>query len=63
METGTREAQTEFHRLAAAAIRAGVLTEQERDIICRRGHRKQVYWARHLLDLRAVLKDRGYRGE
>ena len=56
-------AQVEFHRLAAAAIRAGVLTERERDVICRRGHRKQRYWRRHLDDLRAILQERGWTGE
>lgn len=52
------EDRRRFFALAAAAIRAGRLTAQERDAIARVGHRKQGYWRRHLRDLRAVLAER-----
>ena len=55
----TPDARRLFYRLADAAIRAGLLTPRERDIIARPGTRKASYWARHLRDLRAVLRDRG----
>ena len=32
-------------------VSAGVITRKESDMICRRGHRKERYWKRHLLDL------------
>lgn len=39
-----------FFRLAKMAIKAGLLTDQGRDMIWKRG-RKAGYWSRHLLDL------------
>ena len=59
--SSTKHSQREFYRLAAAAIRAGLLTAGERDTICRPGTRKAGYWARHLHDLRAVVKERWVR--
>lgn len=47
-----------FYRLSAEAIEAGLLTPAERDVISRKGTRKERYWARHLRDLRAVLAER-----
>jgi len=55
-------ARRRFYRLSWWAINNGLLTPAERDTIARIGHRKQRYWARHLLDLRAVLRERtGHR--
>lgn len=55
--------ETTFFRLAAWAIRWGLLIEQERDTICRRGSRKQGYWARHLRDLRDIVSYRREHGQ
>jgi hypothetical protein len=55
------EDRRRFYALAAAAIRGGLLTVTERDVICRTGTRKAGYWARHLRDLRAVLAERRER--
>lgn len=52
-----------FYAEAQAAIRAGRLTPQERDMIARRHSRKAGYWGRHLRDLREWLSERGAPGE
>ena len=40
------------------AVSEGVLTSRELDIICRKGHRKNGYWNRHLLDLIDIITQR-----
>jgi hypothetical protein len=50
--------RTRFYDLAQKAIRAGLLTEKERDIISRRGTRKEWAWGRHYRDLKEVLAER-----
>lgn len=52
------DASAEFYKLSGKAIRAGLLTAEERDMICRRGTRKYGYFARHLRDLCDVLAER-----
>jgi hypothetical protein len=44
--------------MASKAIKAGLLTEDERDMICRAGTRKRNYWCRHLRDLQEILRRR-----
>ena len=40
-----------YRVIAKRLIRGGVITHKESDVVCRRGHRKERYWKRHLLDL------------
>jgi hypothetical protein len=54
------QCRNEFYRLSRLAIAAGKLTAAERDIICRPGTRKYIYFGRHLLDLKTVLAERGF---
>lgn len=51
-------ARREFHHLSRWAMGAGLLTEAERDLLCRRGTRKARYWCKHLVNLRQVLGGR-----
>lgn len=53
-----REARTEFFRKAKEAKAAGLVTQQEIDMIYRPGTRKQNYWKRHTYDLEWVIRDR-----
>jgi len=55
----TNDVQTEFWTLARAAIRAKKLTMDEAKIIVQ-GGRKTHYWDRHLLNLKNILRDRGF---
>jgi len=65
-ETGIRpeaglsisEARREFFRVAAEAVRDGLITQKEVDVIYRPGSRKQVYFSRHLYDLNWLIRDR-----
>ena len=50
--------RSQYYRLAAQAIEAGILTEKEKDLICHAGTRKMPYFGRHLRDLCAVIEDR-----
>lgn len=49
---------TRYWKLAYAAIRAGLLTKKEADLICRSGTRKWGYWAKHCRKLEAFLAPR-----
>ena len=46
---------TLYWLLARWAIGQGLISEDEAKLIARAGTRKQGYWARHLVDLCAVL--------
>ena len=46
---------TLYWSLAKWAIGQGLISEDEAKLIARAGTRKQGYWARHLVDLCAVL--------
>jgi len=50
--------QTTFWTEARQAIRGGLLSQAEAQVIARAGTRKAAYWARHLADLRAVVAQR-----
>ncbi len=52
------EAQRAFNRLAAQGVAAGLIPRREVAVICRAGHGKEIYWARHLIDLEAILAER-----
>jgi hypothetical protein len=59
---------TQFWRLAHSAISEGLLKREEACLVARVGHRKQIYWARHVRDLEALIARRsseteGYRRE
>lgn len=49
---------TQFWLLARKAIRLGLVTEREVEIIRRAQTRKEPYWGRHLYNLRAIVKER-----
>jgi len=51
-------AKIEYYRQAKQAVRLGLLTEQERDLIARRGTRKECYWGAHLVRLSLLLSER-----
>ena len=46
---------TLYWALARWAVGQGLITEAQAKLIARAGTRKQGYWARHLVDLCAVL--------
>ncbi len=54
----TGNARLRYFRLARWAMGHGLLTWQEVRVIARLGTRKECYWSRHLLDLRAVVRAR-----
>lgn len=48
-----------YHILEILLIEHKHLTQLQSDIICRKGHRKERYWKRHIIDLcEFVLENR-----
>lgn len=54
------EARDAFYETASWAMERALLNRMERDIICRRGHRKEWYWVRHLRDLHDIVALRAF---
>lgn len=56
--TPTAHYRIAFYRLAREAVRLGLLTVEERDLLRRARTRKSNYWGGHLVRLRALLRER-----
>lgn len=52
------ECRNQYWKLARWAMDESLLTKDEAYAIARVGHRKEIYWGRHLLDLMEIIKDR-----
>jgi hypothetical protein len=48
----------QFYHLAGRAVRAGLVTSREVNIIARPGTRKARYWRRHVDDLQSLIERR-----
>lgn len=63
----SREAYDLYQRLERLCIAENLITQQQSDIITRKGHRKHGLWKRHILDLSEFvlwkIEDRNFKNE
>ena len=45
------KSKTVYLKLEKLLIASGCITQEQSNVICRRGHRKEWAWSRHVLDL------------
>lgn len=50
--------QRAFNHIATLALQSGILEQWEVDQLSKRGTRKSPYWSRHLLDIKAYVRDK-----